>query len=123
MLSFALLIRNGLPIDVSNIPIPPQLDSDDFVMVSKSSENLHLDLDTEEHYRKLELELEKQINLCIKNKEHFFKIGDVSTGSKFEKFLIDMKKDLDMLKSYKQRGEEVPKYSYEKKGMLKFYFF
>lgn len=113
-----MAVENGLPIDVSNIPIPPQLEADDFVMISKSTSNNNfgiMDLDKEEHYRKLELELEKQINLCTKNKEHFYKIGDVSTGSKFEKYLIDMKKDYEMLKSYKLRNEDVPKYHYENK--------
>ena len=41
------------------------------------------------------------------------KIGDVSTGTKFEKYLIDMKKDYEMLKSYKLRGVDVPQYHYE----------
>jgi len=112
-----IAVSNGLPIDVSNIPVPPQLGDDDFVLVSRerSSENLNLDLETEEHYRKLELELQKQIELCNKNKEHFYKIGDVSTGTKFEKYLIDMKKDFEVLMAYKKRGDPVPKYHYELK--------
>lgn len=63
-------VENGLPIDVSNIPIPPQLDTDDFVMVTSESSGAlsGVDLEKEEHYRKLELELEKQIGLCSKNK-------------------------------------------------------
>ena len=51
-------VQNGLPIDVSHIPIPPQLDTDDFVMVSKEEENgelnknnSYMNLDKEEHYR------------------------------------------------------------------------
>ena len=74
-----------------------------------------LDMDKEEHYRKLELELEKQINMCTKNKDHFFKIGDVSTGTKFEKYLNDMKKDYELLRNYKLRNENIPKYHYENK--------
>lgn len=69
-------VENGLPIDVSNIPIPPQIDSDDFVMVTSESSGAlsGVDLEKEEHYRKLELELEKQIGLCAKNKDHFYQV-------------------------------------------------
>ena len=111
-------VENGLPIDVSNIPIPPQLDTDDFVMVTSESSGAlsGVDLEREEHYRKLELELEKQIGLCAKNKDHFYQIGDVSTGSKFEKYLVDMKKDFEFLQAVKKRGDEVPKYRYERKS-------
>lgn len=51
--------------------------------------------------------------MCKRNKEHFTKLGDVSSASKFEKFQIDSMKDLDMLRCYWKNGDNLPRYRYE----------
>lgn len=51
--------------------------------------------------------------MCKRNKEHFTKLGDVSSASKFEKYQIDSLKDLDMLRCYWKNGDKLPRYRYE----------
>ena len=51
--------------------------------------------------------------MCKRNKEHFTKLGDVSSASKFEKYQIDSMKDLDMLRVYWKNGDKLPRYRYE----------
>lgn len=57
--------QNGLPIDASTIPIPPQLADEDFVIVPEpEEEQMNVDdLEREEMYRKIEIELIKQIEV------------------------------------------------------------
>ena len=109
--------RNGLPIDVTSIPEPPQGEGD-FVIISQQSDysNPEIDADRDETFRKLEIELTSQIEMCSTNKEHFLRLGDVTSASKFEKFSIEMKKDLGVLQNNWRRGDKVPKYHYEQKS-------
>lgn len=51
--------------------------------------------------------------MCKRNKEHFTKLGDISSASKFEKYQIDSMKDLDMLRCYWKNGDKLPRYRYE----------
>ena len=61
--------QNGLPIDATSIPTPPQM-AEDFVIVShpeSTSQSVSvLDMEREEMYRKVEIELQNQITLTIK---------------------------------------------------------
>lgn len=52
--------QNGLPIDGSSIPTPPQM-TEDFVVVSLPQPSDGNDLEREEIYRKIEMELQNQI--------------------------------------------------------------
>ncbi|GIX70821.1 coiled-coil and C2 domain-containing protein 1-like [Caerostris extrusa] len=74
----------GLPIDASTIPTPPQLESD-FVIVDVSECVENENCNQEELYENLEKDLFNQIEICTRNKEHFLRLGDVSSASKFEK--------------------------------------
>ena len=51
--------------------------------------------------------------MCKRNKEYFIQLGDVSTASKFEKYAIDSKKDLDFLTIRWRSGQKVPNVKYE----------
>jgi coiled-coil and C2 domain-containing protein 1 len=106
--------QNGLPIDATSIPTPPQL-TEDFVVVSHpvSDDTFSHDTEREEMYRKVELELTKQIEMCRRNTDHFLKLGDVSSSSKFEKFTVESCKDLDMLRIHWRNGNNVPLFKYE----------
>lgn len=82
--------QNGLPIDATSIPTPPQM-ADDFVVVSlpdvSGQEN---NLEREENYRKIEVELQKQIEvkltfnflLILKNPTVSFVLLDVQKKSR-----------------------------------------
>lgn len=51
--------------------------------------------------------------MCKRNKDYFLQLGDVSTASKFEKYAVESKKDLDMLIARWRRGDRVPSFKYE----------
>lgn len=51
--------------------------------------------------------------MCKKNQTYFLQLGDISTATKFEKYAIDSKKDLDMLKVRWRNGEKPPTFKYE----------
>ncbi|XP_022690568.1 coiled-coil and C2 domain-containing protein 1-like isoform X2 [Varroa jacobsoni] len=102
----------GLPVDLSSIPVPPQLQQD-FVVVDKEDCDFQLSGDSEELYRTLEVDLEEQYETCMTNQEHFFKLGDVGSGTKFEKLAQDTRRDISVLKASWKRGEPVPSFRYE----------
>ncbi|CAG2113994.1 unnamed protein product, partial [Medioppia subpectinata] len=104
--------QNGLPIDATSIPTPPQI-GDDFVIVSHPECSQTDDLEKEEIFRKIEVELQNQIEMCKRNKEYFLQLGDISTSSKFEKYAIDSRKDLDVLTARWRSGHKVPNFKYE----------
>lgn len=100
--------ENGLPVDINSIPVPPQLQKD-FDVLDKEECEYELSADSEELYRTLERELEEQYMTCMRNKEHFFKLGDVGSGTKFERLGQDTQKDLNVLKVSWKRGDPMPK--------------
>lgn len=51
--------------------------------------------------------------MCNRNKEYFLQLGDVSTASKFEKYAVDSRKDVDMIRARWRNGDRVPSYRYE----------
>lgn len=103
----------GLPINASGIPIPPQL-QEDFVVVeasecvSKGEEGTD-----DEAFRTLERELTDQHQMCVQNKDHFFKLGDVSSGTKFEKLAQEAHRDLLVIRNLWQRNDPLPRFHYE----------
>ncbi|XP_077496254.1 lethal (2) giant discs 1 isoform X2 [Amblyomma americanum] len=101
----------GLPIDASSIPIPPQM-QEDFVVV-EASDCEPKDENIEQVYETLEQELVAQHEMCIQNKDHFFKLGDVSSGTKFEKLAQDTNRDLLVVKNLRQRNDPLPRFHYE----------
>ncbi|XP_054154465.1 coiled-coil and C2 domain-containing protein 1-like [Oppia nitens] len=104
--------QNGLPIDATSIPTPPQM-TDDFVIVSHTESSDVNDLEREEMFRKIEVEMQNQIEMCKRNREYFLHLGDISTASKFEKYATDSCKDLDVLLNRWRNGHKVPDIKYE----------
>ena len=51
--------------------------------------------------------------MCKRNKEYFLHLGDISTSSKFDKYAIDSRKDLDLLLIRWRSGQKVPNVKYE----------
>ncbi|XP_055927425.1 coiled-coil and C2 domain-containing protein 1-like isoform X2 [Argiope bruennichi] len=103
----------GLPIDATTIPTPPQLESSDFVIVDVSECTPNENCSQEELHENLEKDLRHQIEMCTRNKEHFLRLGDVSSASKFEKLCLESKKDLSVIQHLKKKGEPVPRFHYE----------
>lgn len=104
--------RNGLPIDATSIPTPPQI-QEDYVIVEKSDCINVEEKGSEDLYSKLETDLINQIEICQRNKDHFLKLGDVSSASKFEKLAHSSRKDLDVIKHLWKLGESLPRFHYE----------
>lgn len=115
--------KNGLPIDATTIPTPPQMSNDDFVLVdshmvekSDSTQGNAIsctDTEREELFRKVEKELIDQIEMCNRNKEFFLKMGDINSTKKFEKFSNESRKDLNMLVVRWRNGDNIPSYRTE----------
>lgn len=51
--------------------------------------------------------------MCKRNKEYFLQLGDISTSSKFEKYAIDSRKDLDLLQIRWRNGQKMPNVKHE----------
>ncbi|KAH9391077.1 Coiled-coil and C2 domain-containing protein 1A [Tyrophagus putrescentiae] len=120
--------KNGLPIDATSVPTPPQLNSeDDFVVVNSQTvpatiasraqvaegSTFYTDLERDELFRNIEKELLDQIDMCNRNKEYFAKMGDINTSSKFEKYATEGSKDLNMLRVRWHNGDNIPTYRTE----------
>ncbi|KAH7974485.1 hypothetical protein HPB49_015901 [Dermacentor silvarum] len=52
-------------------------------------------------------------SMCVQNKDHFFKLGDVASGTKFEKLAQDTNRDLLVVKNLRQRNDPLPRFHYE----------
>lgn len=106
--------RSGLPIDATTIPTPPQLEAD-FVIIEKSDcvEETGEEESSEEVFRTIERDLEQQIEICTRNKEHFLRLGDVSSASKFEKLGLNSKKDLAVVRHKWLNNDGIPRFHYE----------
>ncbi|XP_015916777.1 coiled-coil and C2 domain-containing protein 1-like isoform X2 [Parasteatoda tepidariorum] len=108
-------VKMGLPIDTTQIPTPPQLESSDFVIVDAldCEENNTSDLSLEELFETLIKDLTNQLEICRRNKEFFLHLGDVTSASKFEKLALESKKDLSVVQHLKKTNQSVPKFHYE----------
>ena len=51
--------------------------------------------------------------MCKRNKEYFLQLGDISTSSKFEKYAVDSRKDLDLLTIRWRNGQKLPNIKHE----------
>ncbi|CAN8001881.1 unnamed protein product, partial [Ixodes hexagonus] len=103
----------GLPINASSIPIPPQLQEDFVVVEASECEGKEQEGTDDEAFRTLERELVDQHQMCVQNKDHFFKLGDVSSGTKFEKLAQEAHRDLLVVRNLWQRKDPMPRFHYE----------
>ena len=51
--------------------------------------------------------------MCKRNKEYFLQLGDISTSSKFEKYVSDTQKDLSLLVIRWKNGQKLPNVKHE----------
>lgn len=104
--------ESGLPVDLSQVP--PSLAEDtepSFVIVNAA--DCEISGDRDEVFKKLEQALIQQIRTCASNQQHFNKLGDVLSTTKFQKLEEGCRKDLDALKNAFRHGDPVPKFHYE----------
>ncbi|XP_014668569.1 PREDICTED: coiled-coil and C2 domain-containing protein 1-like [Priapulus caudatus] len=109
--------RNGLPVDMSKVPVPPQLKvspSSDMPTQSVAGSG---ESDREKLYNKLEEQLIQQTKVCSKNSQHYMQLGDVGSASKYDKMAEGCKKDLDALRHAFKHGDPVPKFHYDNRTM------
>lgn len=127
--------ESGLPLDMANLPVPPQMEktmkgktaspqspsglvsklggiklqADDFEMVE------HCDGDRKSVYKHLCDRLRQQFEIASGNFKHFTNMGDISNANKFKKIAQESIQDLEALKNADKLNEPVPLYHYEKR--------
>ncbi|XP_076377000.1 lethal (2) giant discs 1 isoform X2 [Megalopta genalis] len=117
----------GLPVDMNTIPLSPlakmelnadssigQLD-ESFELVSSEHCLEEATGTDEEIYENLEAQLVKQMKWCLCTRDHSKALGDVPGYNKWERFALDYKRDLDMLRVRKRDGLPSPQHHYETK--------
>jgi len=128
--------QNGYPVDISQVPVPPQHNKDaeglEFEIVQHSDVEEAGGLDAkigegedgnqqmtpkerEAVFHRLEEAVIHQIQACTRNTQHFQAIGDIRKVTEFEQHLAVNRKDLDALRNAFKHGEPPPKFHYESK--------
>ncbi|XP_028127880.1 coiled-coil and C2 domain-containing protein 1-like isoform X2 [Diabrotica virgifera virgifera] len=106
----------GLPVDWSSIPVSPeaksQLDNEyDIAMSAESDDSAGIDGDL---FARLETQLQKQLKMCLTTRDHNKAIGDVAGMNRFERFALNVTKDMDVVRAARKEGR-IPKFHYETK--------
>lgn len=109
--------QGGLPVDWASIPVSPeaksQLDNEyDIVMGEECTERDDEDIDV---LSRLEIQLTKQLKMCLSTRDHHKALGDVAGTNRFERLALSVTKDLDIIRIAKRKGCGVPKFHYETK--------
>ncbi|XP_072377147.1 coiled-coil and C2 domain-containing protein 1-like isoform X1 [Diabrotica undecimpunctata] len=107
---------SGLPVDWSSIPVSPeaksQLDNEyDIAMSTESDDSAGIDGDL---FARLETQLQKQLKMCLTTRDHNKAIGDVPGMNRFERFALNVTKDMDVVRAARKEGR-IPKFHYETK--------
>ncbi|CAG9769095.1 unnamed protein product [Ceutorhynchus assimilis] len=106
----------GLPVDWGTIPVSPdaksQLDNEyDIVMADECTENDDGAIDV---LSRLEVQLTKQLKMCLTTRDHNKALGDVAGTNRFERLALNVTKDLDVVRVAKRTGGgKIPKFHYE----------
>ncbi|XP_060518042.1 coiled-coil and C2 domain-containing protein 1-like isoform X2 [Cylas formicarius] len=108
----------GLPVDWSSIPVSPeaksQLDNEyDIVMSEECTEDDNSDSDV---LSRLEIQLTKQLKMCLSTRDHHKALGDVAGTNRFERLALNVTKDLDTIRLAKKTASGIPKFHYEMKN-------
>lgn len=65
---------------------------------------------------RLELQLTKQLKMCLSTRDHHKALGDVAGMNRFERLALNVTKDLDLVRlAHRTPSAGVPKYHYENK--------
>lgn len=128
--------QSGLPVDVTNVPVPPQLSKAHakslrpMVGALQASSDLTLDKlygkgthegdvlvrqSRQETYTSLEADLIRQVQISDQNRDYFTKFGDVVKIKLFENLANQSQKDLESLRNGFKHGDPVPRFHYETK--------
>lgn len=127
--------ENGLPLDMANLPVPPQLENELKKKATTESvsplakkmatasirtddwEKLELpaDADRSTVFKHLLGKLRDQISISTESFKHFTAMGDIGNANKFKKIAQESIQDLEALKNAEKLGESVPLYHYEKR--------
>jgi coiled-coil and C2 domain-containing protein 1 len=116
--------ENGLPLDMNNLPVPPQLESKVVSSHSNSTSSLTraivdmppIEGDRKTVYKHLQDDLMEQIKLATANFKHFTSMGDVNNASKFNQIARESIQDLESLKNAHAHGQSLPLYHYERRS-------
>lgn len=134
--------ESGLPVDMTNLPIPPQLEAalkkqsintkaatlSPTVGLNKAFGNVKIqsddfefldipkDSDRDTIYKLLLKKLREQIEISSDNFKHFSKMGDINNANKFKKIAQESIQDLEALKNADKLNEPVPLYHYEQRA-------
>uniref|UniRef100_A0A8D8UUB0 Coiled-coil and C2 domain-containing protein 1-like n=1 Tax=Cacopsylla melanoneura TaxID=428564 RepID=A0A8D8UUB0_9HEMI len=105
--------ESGLPVDLTTVPIPP----DEKQSLESDYEVISLDEcvtgSDSEIYDKIQVDLMEQMKMCIRTRDHFKAVGDIGSANKFEQLALHSKKDLDVARVLKRRGDPLPRFHYE----------
>lgn len=63
---------------------------------------------------RLEIQLQKQLKMCLTTRDHNKALGDVAGTNRFERLALNVSKDLDVVRVSRRKGT-VPKFHYEMK--------
>lgn len=63
---------------------------------------------------RLEIQLQKQLKMCLTTRDHNKALGDVAGTNRFERLALNVTKDLDVVRVARRMGS-VPKFHYEMK--------
>lgn len=65
---------------------------------------------------RLELQLTKQLKMCLSTRDHHKALGDVAGMNRFERLALNVTKDLDLVRlAHRTPAAGIPKYHYENK--------
>ncbi|XP_056630503.1 coiled-coil and C2 domain-containing protein 1-like isoform X2 [Diorhabda sublineata] len=107
----------GLPVDWSSIPVSPdaksQLDNEYNIAITTENDET-VAVEDSDLFARLEIQLQKQLKMCLTTRDHNKAIGDIAGMNRFERFGLNVAKDLDVIRAAKKEGR-IPKFHYESK--------
>lgn len=121
--------ESGLPLDMSKLPVPPQLkqlQSNNSVTTttikslsqSRATDDLSIPIngDRDIIYKHLLEKLKQQVELATDSFKHYSKMGDIPNANKFKVTARESIADYEALKNADKLNEPVPLYHYEKRS-------
>ncbi|EDV23080.1 uncharacterized protein TRIADDRAFT_57985 [Trichoplax adhaerens] len=109
--------ESGLPCDLSNLPPPPNLESDSNQTADKNQTVdgpiSASDGDANALYERLDAAIIKQMEVCLQNTQYYAKLGDLENSKRYEKLGAECRISLDYLRNSKSHKDPVPRFHYE----------
>ncbi|XP_060800584.1 coiled-coil and C2 domain-containing protein 1-like isoform X2 [Amyelois transitella] len=113
--------KGGLIVDLKSLPLPPRTKENiehTFDVISAedcgpSDDSPTIDLEGDDVILRIQQQLTKQLKLCLDNRDHNKKMGNVAEANRFEHLAVAVKQDLDVVLVAKRLGQDPPKFHYE----------